>query len=98
MSIEQRMSIEIINVKDIPLTLKPKCLYISEKYETAIHLCFCGCHYEVVTPLSKDMWDLRITGKKGEEKTSLHPSIWSKAMHCKSHYWIINNAVHWVLK
>lgn len=98
MSVEQRMPIDIFHVKNIPLTLKEKCLYISEEFEIAIHLCFCGCNYEVVTPINKKMWDLRTTGKKGKEKTSLHPSIWSKNLECRSHYWIINNAVHWILR
>ncbi len=74
----------------IPDALEPGVLYISCRYETAIHLCACGCGREVVMPLS--LWSL--TENQNDEVT-LSPSIGNWGFPCKSHYWIINNGVVW---
>ena len=67
-------------------------IYISREYETASHLCLCGCGTLTVTPLGKGEWAL--TEKDG--KISLSPSIANYQLPCKSHYIITNNKANFV--
>ncbi len=78
-------------VEFIPERLEDGKLYISTKYCTAVHKCFCGCQEEVVTPLSPVDWELTFDGKT----ISLYPSIGNWGMKCQSHYWIRKNKVVW---
>jgi hypothetical protein len=80
-------------VEYIPETLQPGILYVSEKYETAIHLCACGeCKNKTVTPFgSPNGW----TMTKNENKITLRPSIGNWQFPCKSHYHITDNKVEW---
>jgi hypothetical protein len=82
-------------VEDIPETLEPGVLYVSLRYATALHLCCCGCKREVVTPLSPAQWEMTFDG----ESVSLHPSIGSWTLPCRSHYVIrrgkVIEAVQW---
>lgn len=74
-----------------PRDLQPGVLYVSEKYQTALHLCCCGCGERVVTPLSPAEW--RVQVQRG--KVSLAPSIGNFGMACQSHYWIRSGRVVW---
>lgn len=74
-----------------PSSLEPGVLYISRKYQLALHLCCCGCGEKVVTPLSPAEWRLRLV--KGA--ATLSPSIGNWSMACRSHYWIRDNRVVW---
>ena len=76
-------------VEFIPSDLEEGFLYISLKYCTATHKCFCGCGNKVITPISPLFWKLTFDGKS----VSLYPSIGNWNLVCKSHYWIINNKV-----
>ena len=76
-------------VEFIPDTIEEGILYISLEYCTAIHKCMCGCHNEVVTPISPTDWQITFDG----ESISLSPSIGNWNFECKSHYWITNNKV-----
>lgn len=76
-------------VEDIPEALEPGVLYVSLRYATALHLCCCGCKREVVTPLSPAQWKMTFDG----ESVSLHPSIGSWGLPCRSHYVIRNGRV-----
>lgn len=67
-------------------------IYISKKYETAIHLCLCGCKEETVTPFGKDAWTL--TESNG--KITLWPSIGNYQFPCRSHYVITDNKANFV--
>lgn len=78
-------------VDQIPRQLDDNVLYISLKYSTAVHKCFCGCHEEVVTPLSPTDWKLIFDGRT----ISLTPSIGNWSYKCRSHYWITKNKVIW---
>jgi len=78
-------------VEFIPEELQEGTLYISKKYGTAAHKCFCGCGQEIVTPLSPVGWQLTSDGKT----VSLTPSIGSWNLPCRSHYFITNNKVLW---
>jgi len=80
-----------IFVEFIPDHIDSGKLYISDKYEIAIHKCCCGCGEEVVTPLSPVDWRYTMTSKG----VSLFPSIGNWKYQCKSHYFIQNNSVHW---
>lgn len=75
----------------VPDELEEGTLYISMKYATAIHLCFCGCGSKVVTLLRTNRWQLSFDGKS----VSLTPSIGNWGFPCKSHYWIRKNRVEW---
>lgn len=66
-------------------------LYISKRYNTAVHLCCCGCGTEVVTPLNPAKWRL----KEDDGTVSLFPSVGNWSFPCQSHYWIERNSVRW---
>ena len=66
-------------------------LYVSVAYATAVHRCCCGCGGEVVTPLSPAQWRLTFDG----QTVSLHPSVGSGTLPCRSHYWIREGQVRW---
>ena len=76
-------------VDDIPEPFDSGVLYVSIRYATAVHLCCCGCGREVVTPFSPAQWHLTFDG----ETVSLHPSIGSWNLPCRSHYVIRNGRV-----
>lgn len=78
-------------VDAIPTELSEGVLYISLKYDTAVHRCCCGCRNEVVTPLDPDDWSLSYNG----ETVSLDPSIGNWSFQCQSHYWIHGGSVRW---
>ena len=78
-------------VEHVPDQLAEGTLYISIPFATVLHLCCCGCGSEVVTPLSPTDWRLTFDG----ETVSLHPSIGSWALPCRSHYWIERSRVRW---
>jgi len=71
-------------VEFIPDILEESILYISKEFNTAVHLCVCGCKKIVVTPLNSEMWTLTFN----EDKPTLTPSIGSFSLQCKSHYFI----------
>jgi hypothetical protein len=78
-------------VEFIPEALEPGRLYISRRYNTASHLCCCGCGLEVVTPLNPAKW--RLAEHNG--RVSLDPSIGNWSFPCRSHYYIEGNGVRW---
>ena len=79
-------------VEFIPRELEQGVLYISERYQTASHLCACGCGVKVVTPLSPVDWRLH---KDQAGLVTLHPSIGNWNHPCRSHYWIRKNRIQW---
>jgi hypothetical protein len=81
-------------VEYIPEILEEGILYITIKYSTAVHKCFCGCGNRVVTPFSPTDWKLIYDGKT----VSLNPSIGNWNFDCKSHYWVSQNSVKFVRK
>ena len=74
-------------VEHIPDTIEPGVLYITMEYGTAAHSCCCGCGEEVVTPFTPTDWKMTFDG----ETVSIHPSIGSWSLACRSHYVIRNN-------
>jgi hypothetical protein len=76
-------------VKHFPRTLDEGVLYVSEEFETAAHLCCCGCGEKVITPLNPAKWQLC----KEQGSVTLSPSIGNWNYECKSHYLIVRNQV-----
>jgi hypothetical protein len=80
-----------VYVEHMPEELQEGVLYISEIFQTAIHLCACGeCGRETVTPLSQG-WTVTDDGGK----ITIRPSIGNWQMPCKSHYFITDGRVEW---
>ena len=93
---EPAMRLEAINPRLVELAPKPLeqgVLYISQKYQVAVHLCCCGCGEKVVTPLSHAEWQLHMHNGMA----TLHPSVGNRTP-CRSHYWLTQNRVEWVSK
>ena len=78
-------------VEFLPDVLDAGVLYVSMEYTTVAHLCACGCGSRVVLPLSPAQWSLVFDGVT----VSLHPSIGSWQLPCRSHYLIEQNQVRW---
>jgi hypothetical protein len=75
----------------MPKQLEPGILYVSDEFETAAHLCACGCGNKVVTPLGPTEWSLAVR----KDKPSLSPSIGNWQIPCRSHYWIKHGSIKW---
>ena len=78
-------------VEFMPTALESGILYASQRYQTAAHMCACGCGEKVRTQLGKLGW--RLT--KGRNGPTLHPSIGNWQKPCRSHYYIRNGQVLW---
>lgn len=76
-------------VESFPEVLEPGVLYVSFEYGSVAHSCCCGCGEEVVTPLTPTDWKITYDG----EKVTLHPSVGSWTLPCRSHYVIRRNRV-----
>lgn len=85
------MQLQIQRVEFMPNKKDEGTLYISERYKLAIHLCACGCGYEVVTPTRNGEWSIT----ESETGVSLSPSIGNFNFPCKSHYWVRNSMIKW---
>lgn len=81
-------------VEFIPDMLDEGILYVSMEYMTVAHKCCCGCGSEVSISLSPTDWHLIFDGKT----ISLEPSIGSRTLPCRSHYFITKNQVRWAHK
>jgi len=75
----------------IPSDLQPEKLYISMEFDTAVHLCACGCGSKVVTPLGQFDWVLTYDGT-----VSLRPSVGNGQQPCRSHYVIGRDRIDWL--
>lgn len=73
-------------------TMLEGIIYISEVYETASHLCLCGCKNLTVTPLGTGQWTLL----NKDDKLTITPSIGNYNFPCKSHYIITNGIANFV--
>lgn len=75
----------------IPAEPEPGNLYISMPFETAVHLCACGCGSRVVTPFGPHDWALTFDGT-----VSLRPSVGNGQQQCRSHYYVRNDRIVWL--
>ena len=78
-------------VEFIPECLEEGMLYVSHRYNTAVHKCACGCGEEVVTPLSPADWSIQIENGRA----TVYPSIGNWSFACQSHYFIRKGKVVW---
>lgn len=78
-------------VRAVPEDLEPGTLYVSLDYLTTSHLCACGCGAEVALPLHPTKWSVTFDGAT----VSMDPSIGSRTLPCRSHYWIDRGRVRW---
>src|SRR3989442_15593311 len=85
------MRIRLERVHFMPKELEPGVLYVSEEFETAAHLCACGCGTKIRTPLGPARWQFEETASG----PTLRPSIGNWKIACKSHYWILGGEVLW---
>lgn len=79
----------------IPKDLEEGKIYISKKYETAVHLCACGCKEKAVTPLGEGAWTLTENDCKITLRPSIGNWIWQKPDY-HAHYFITDNKVNFV--
>ena len=85
------MRYRLERVDYMPAELEPGLLYVSEEFETAAHLCACGCGSKVRTPLGPTEWTFTDT----PSGPSLRPSIGNWQRPCRSHYWILDGQMEW---
>ncbi len=71
-------------VDSFPDNLEEGILYISLRFNTAVHLCACGCGMETITKLAPKEWCMTYNG----QNVSLYPSIGNWNFKCRSHYWV----------
>lgn len=76
----KKIKIQTVLTEIIPDDLERFTVYISLEYQTALHLCLCGCGEEVVTPLGGSGWYALLE----EGVLTMKPSIKNK--HCPNHY------------
>jgi hypothetical protein len=84
-------SLEPVFVESIPMSIEPGNLYVSMLYETAVHLCACGCGTKVVTPFGPHAWTLTFDGT-----VSLRPSVGNGQQACRSHYFVRCDRIDWL--
>lgn len=85
-----RAQLELVENEFMPSNdeLEGGKFYYSKQYETAKHLCVCGCKTIVVTPMKKrEDWGISI---KENGKFDLIGSVLQRS-GCKSHYIITNS-------
>lgn len=78
-------------IEFVPEKLEPGTIYVSLEYNTANHLCACGCGSEVVTILGPADSSITYNGRS----ISISTSIGNSNFPCKSHYWIEESRVLW---
>lgn len=78
-------------VKYMPKELEPGILYYSSEFDTAAHLCACGCSSKIRTPIGPTEWSIRNT----PNGPTLRPSVGNWQKPCKSHYLITNGGIEW---
>lgn len=88
------MKIKLQRVHYMPKELKPGVLYVSEEFDTAAHLCACGCGSKIRTPLGPTEWKFEQT----DSGPTLRPSVGNWQLPCQSHYWIKRGKIVWAPK
>lgn len=89
----KKVEIEPIYVDFIPEIREQNKIYISEKYNCAVHNCLCGCGAKTIMPLYDGGW---ILIKEVEGKVSFIPSVGNYYLPCNSHYIITKNIANFV--
>jgi hypothetical protein len=84
-------TLKLLKVQHLPRKLKEGILYVSEEFQTAGHICPCGCGSKVITPLGEREWTFR----ENNGRPSLQPSVGNWQLPCRSHYWITSGKIRW---
>lgn len=84
-------SFRLERVQYIPKTLEPGVLYVAADFDTAVHLCACGCGTKVTTPLGSTEWQVSDTAGG----PTLVPSVGNWQLPCRSHYLITGGKTRW---
>ena len=84
-------TIRPVYVESFPQQLEAGVLYISKRFRTACHSCYCGCGTKIVTPIRPTEYEL--TDVNGT--VSMTPSIGNWNHPCGSHYVIRDNQILW---
>lgn len=85
------MKVRLEKVHYMPKQLEPGILYVSYEFETAAHLCACGCGKKIRTPLGPTEWAI----KEDVAGPSLWPSVGNWQRPCRSHYIIRKGEIEW---
>lgn len=88
MKIEKLETREVEHIND---PLEDGVIYVSRRFETAIHRCACGCGEKTVTPFRDNGHGWVLTDDA--DGVTLRPSIGNQNFACGSHYWITNGRV-----
>jgi hypothetical protein len=80
-------------VDEVPETPEAGVWYISLRFNTSLHLCACGCDNETWIPIRPDKHHLTFDG----ETVTLHGSVGNWRFPCRSHYWIRNDRIDWIV-
>jgi hypothetical protein len=75
----------------MPKELKQGILYVSNEFDTAAHLCACGCGVKIRTPLGPTEWSF----EEEDAGPTLYPSIGNWQHDCQSHYFITKGEIIW---
>ncbi|AEA26494.1 hypothetical protein Psed_4334 [Pseudonocardia dioxanivorans CB1190] len=78
-------------IDTIPEHPESGVLYVSIEYATTLHLCACGCGYEVVLGIAPRDWKITWDG----ETVTINPSVGNWSLPCQSHYLIRRNKIVW---
>jgi hypothetical protein len=87
---------ELVQQNHTTIELEPEqfqegILYVSKRYEVAIHLCACGCKAKTVTPINeKTGWKF----SEGPNGPTLSPSIYNNQT-CGAHYFLTDGKIVW---
>lgn len=96
----KKVQIEPVYVDEIPDEREEYKVYISEKFNVAVHNCLCGCKVQTVMPLNHGTGIMANHGwvliKHENGEVSFSPSIANYQFPCKSHYIITKNIANFV--
>ena len=84
-------TIRLDRVHYMPKILEPGVLYFSEEFDSALHLCACGCGAKISTPIGAVEWTI----EESDNGPTLFPSIGNWQQPCNSHYWIRDGQIIW---
>lgn len=93
MSQRRTQCLELVSCDCLPELPEPGKFYYSEEFRTSLHLCACGCGNRVVLPIKPAGWTMR----KGRNGISIFPSVGNREFDCRSHYFILDGRVDWLL-
>lgn len=79
---------QLVNVEFIPNELQVGKFYYSEMYQTATHICPCGCGQHIPIPIKEGEWQIL-----NKEKLTVVPSF-QQRMKCMAHYVITDGYVN----